>query len=121
MILVIDDNREMAECIAKATGRSDALICDNAVTAMGVISDVVPEMIFMEVILTGPDGFALLNELVSYTDTGKVPIVIVSSVDFRGMDLSDYGVVEVLSKDDFRPVDVRRLVKKFAVTTGVDG
>ena len=119
MILVIDDNGEMAECIAKATGRGDVVICDNAVTAMGEISEKVPEMILMEVMLTGPDGFTLLNELASYTDTGRVPIVIVSSVDFKGMDLHDYGVVEVLSKDSFRPADVRRLVEKFAGITGV--
>ena len=121
MILVIDDNREMAECIAKATGRSDALICDNAIEAMGEIDNTVPEMIFMEVMLTGPDGFTLLNELASYVDTGKVPVAIISSVNFRGMDLGSYGVVEVLNKDSFRPADVRRLVEKYVVATEVEG
>ena len=44
-------------------------------------------MIFLDILLTGPDGFTFLNELISYSDTAKIPIVIVSSLDFSGKDL----------------------------------
>ena len=114
MIFVVDDNVELAECIAKATGREVA-IYDNAVAAMaGIDENGAPEMIIMEVMLTGPDGFTLLNELLSYEDTRAVPVVIVSEKDFGEMDLHEYGVVGILSKDTFRPEDVRWYVEQYA-------
>ena len=94
---------------------------DNAVAAMEVISGgELPEMIFMEVRLTGPDGFTFLNEMVSYADTAKVPVVIVSGMDFHGADLGAYGVVGVLDKETMRPEDVRNYVLEYALT-GVEG
>lgn len=113
MIFVIDDNKEMAECIAKATGR-ECQIFSNAIEAMSVINEAaLPEMIFMEVLLDGPDAFTFLNEMISYTDTAKIPIVVVTGVDFLKMDLSVYGVVGLLNKDTFRPEDVKRLVEQY--------
>ena len=111
---MIDDNTEMAECVAVATGR-ETKVFGNAIDAMNEISENgAPEMIFMEVLISGPDGFTLLIELVSYGDTAKVPIVVVSGVDFGGVNLSDYGVVGVLNKDTMRPEDVRMYVDMYA-------
>lgn len=113
MIFVIDDDLIMAECVARAVKR-EAKIFGNAIEAMNAISDgEVPEMIFLDILLDGPDGFTFLNELVSYTDTAKVPIVIVSSLDFE-KDLSAYGVVGVLKKETMMPEDIYGYVEKYA-------
>lgn len=114
-VFVIDGDAVMRECIAKACGGREVCEFDNALAAMNAIIDgALPDLIFMDVMLTGPDGFSFLNELISYEDTAKIPVVIVSAVDFAGRDLSVYGVVEILEKDTFRPDDVRRLVVKYA-------
>ena len=113
MIFVIDDDFVMAECIARAVGK-ETRIFSNAIDAMNALDDGLPELIFLDILLTGPDGFTFLNELISYSDTAKIPIVVVSSLDFRDKDLSVYGVVGVLNKDDMTPTDIKRYAKKYA-------
>ncbi|MBQ2660951.1 response regulator [Candidatus Saccharibacteria bacterium] len=114
MIFVVDDDEIMAECVAKAAG-CEVRIFTNAIEAMNEIADgIMPEMIFLDILLVGPDGFTFLNEMVSYTDTAKIPVVIVSSLDFAGRDLSGYGVVGVLNKEKMRPKDIRGYVGKYA-------
>ena len=114
MIFIIDDDRIMAECIARACAEFDAKVFSNAIEAMEAISNnEIPDLIFLDVLLKGPDGFAFLNELVSYTDTVKIPIVIVSSLDFKETDLSVYGVVGVLNKDTMLPEEVKNYASKY--------
>ena len=85
----------------------------NAIEAMQAIDEGVPEMIFLDVLLDGPDGFTFLNELASYEDTARVPVVIISSLDLGEMDLSIYGVVKVLNKAKMRPEDISECVWEF--------
>lgn len=111
MIFIIDDDRVMAECIKRAI-KVPARIFSNAIEAMNAISEgLVPELIFLDILLDGPDGFTFLNELVSYPDTKNIPIVIVSSLDFSERDLSSYGVVGILNKDTMTPEEIRNYVR----------
>lgn len=113
MIFVIDDDEIMAECIARAAGVKVRIFA-NAIEAMQEIaSGVVPELIFLDILLDGPDGFTFLNELVSYEDTAKIPVIIVSSLDFDKKDLSAYGVVGVLSKDTMNPKEIKSYAKEY--------
>ena len=114
MIYVVDDDEIMAECIAGAID-GKIKVFSNAYEVMDLISDgEIPEMIFLDVLLDGPDAFTFLNELVSYDDTKKIPIVIVSSLDFGGKDLSEYGVVGVLNKDTMKPEDIKEYANEYA-------
>ncbi len=113
MIFVIDDDLTMAKCIANAT-KKETRIFSNAIEAMDALDVEIPSLIYLDVLLTGPDGFTFLNELISYSDTAKIPIVIVSSLDFSGKDLSSYGVVGVLNKDTMTPDDIRRYADEHA-------
>jgi DNA-binding response OmpR family regulator len=113
MIFVIDDDVTMAECVGAATGR-EVKIFSNAMEAMNALDDGLPEMIFLDILLVGPDGFTFLNELISYSDTAKIPVVIVTSLDLGGKDLSVYGVVGILNKDTMTPDDIKGYVEKYA-------
>ncbi|MDO4612355.1 MAG: response regulator [Candidatus Saccharibacteria bacterium] len=116
MIFVIDNDFLMAKCVKCAVKKLDkeARIFSDAIDAMDGLGDELPEMIFLEILLTGPDGFTLLNELVSYSDTARIPIVIVSTIDFSQVDLSNYGVVGVLNKETMMPEEIQDYVKKYA-------
>lgn len=114
MVFVIDDDEIMADCIANAIGQSKTRVFTNAIDAMKIIAnEEIPDLIFLDVLLDGPDGFTFLNEMCSYTDTSQVPVVIVSSLDFAGKDLSAYGVVGVLSKDSMTPDDIKEYVGSY--------
>lgn len=113
MIFVIDDDEIMAECVARACG-TETRIFQNAIEAMNaIIRGEMPEIIFLDILLDGPDGFSFLNELISYTDTAKIPVVIVTSLEMRG-DLSIYGVVGKLDKTTMKPNEVKSYVEKYA-------
>ncbi|MDO4759795.1 MAG: response regulator [Candidatus Saccharibacteria bacterium] len=111
MIFVIDDDDVMAECIARYCKGQKTRIFSNAIEAMNAIDDEKPDLIFLDILLDGPDGFTFLNELASYNDTAKIPIVIVSSLDFSNQDLSEYGVVGVVNKDTMLPEDIKKYVQ----------
>jgi CheY-like chemotaxis protein len=113
MIFVIDDDLVMAKCIASAT-KKPTRIFSNAIEAMNALDEEMPDLIYLDILLTGPDGFTFLNELVSYSDTAKIPIVIVSSLNFAGKDLSVYGVVGVLNKDTMMPVEIKGYADEYA-------
>ena len=114
MIFVVEDDKVMAKCIMRACLGYDVRVFSNAIEAMGEISNnIIPELIFLDIMLDGPDGFTFLNELVSYTDTANIPIVVVSSFDFKDVDLSIYGVVGVLNKDTMVPEDIKGYASKY--------
>lgn len=114
MIYVIDDDEIMARCIARACTEYDQVqIFFNAITAMQAMADKAPDLIFLDILLDGPDGFTLLNELVSYPDTAKVPVIVVTSLDLTEQDLSAYGVVGVLNKDKMTPLEIKSYAIKY--------
>ena len=114
MIFVIDDDRIMAECVVRAA-KKPAKTFTNAIDAMNMISDgELPDMIFLDILLDGPDGFTFLNELISYDDTARIPIVIISSLNFGDRDLSIYGVVGILNKETMTPKEIRDYVDEYA-------
>ena len=114
MIFIIDDDEIIAECLARATNHQPVKIFSNAISAMDEISaGHLPDLIFLDILLDGPDGFTFLNELISYEDTAKIPIVIVSSLNLKEQDLSTYGIVGVLDKETMKPDDIRQFVKKY--------
>lgn len=116
MIYVIDDDFVMARCVKRAilkTGKQ-ARIFSNTIDAIDYLDSELPEMIFLDILLTGPDGFDFLNEIVSYPDTAGIPIVIVSSIKFLQKELMEYGVVAALEKDKMTPKQIGELVMKYA-------
>ena len=115
MILIIDDDEIMAGCVARACGDEVRVeVVPNAIEAMGLITDgELPDLIFLDILLDGPDGFTFLNEMVSYTDTARVPVVLVSTLDFKDKDLSMYGVVGILDKAKMVPAEIRDYVRTY--------
>ena len=104
----------MAECIARFAGKKDYMIFSNAIDAMNAISGgIMPKMIFLDIMLDGPDGFSFLNEMISYDDTSKIPIIIVSSLDFSKVNLGTYNVVGVLNKDTMMPLDIKKYISEY--------
>lgn len=111
MIFIIDDDEIMAECIARAA-EQPAKIFSNAVEAVAALNDELPSLIFLDILLDGPDGFTFLNEIVSYQDTAKIPIVIITSLDVSNIDLAQYGVIGILKKEQMKPEDIKNYAEQ---------
>ena len=114
MIFIIDDDSVMAECIESACRPYPTKIFSNAIDAIHSLEDTIPDLIFLDIMLDGPDGFTLLNELVSYSDTSKIPVVIISSLGLADCRLEEYGVVGVLDKATMLPADIQKYAEDYA-------
>ena len=114
-IFIIDDDENMSACLKRQCGGNTTRAFSNAIEAMNAIAEgELPCCIFLDIILDGPDGFTFLNELASYPDTAKIPIIIISSLNLKNPDLRDYGVVGILEKDKMTPKEIRYYVNKYA-------
>lgn len=113
MIFILDDDEIMAECIAKAT-QKPCQIFSNAISAMNALSDALPDLIFLDILLDGPDGFTFLNELASYPDTSKIPIVVVTSLDLKLDRLKNYQIEKILKKDKMTPKEIKKYADEYA-------
>ncbi len=114
MIYIVEDDELMAGCVAEACKEYETQIFSNAITAMDAVATQLPDLIFLDILLVGPDGFTFLNELASYQDTARIPIVIISSLNFKDKDLSVYGVVGYLDKATMFPKEITAYAKRYS-------
>lgn len=113
-IFIIEDERTMAECIAlslRQLGEVEIEIFGDVIAAIQALDDALPDLICLDVLLDGPDGFTLLNELSSYSDTAQIPIIIISSLELPAEQLAHYGVVALLDKATMRPAEITAVAR----------
>ena len=112
-IFIIEDDPDFAEIYQKHLKRNfpeiPLQIFYNAIEANAAFSelreDELPSLIILDVLLTGPDGFTLLNELLSYPETSQIPVLLISSLNLGQMSLQAYNVHAILNKETFTPAD----------------
>ena len=112
-IFIIEDDPDFAEIYQKHLKRNfpeiPLQIFYNAIEANAAFSelreDELPSLIILDVLLTGPDGFTLLNELLSYPETSQIPVLLISSLNLGQMSLQAYNVRAILNKETFTPAD----------------
>lgn len=104
----------MADCLelsARAAGIEQVYRFEEVIGAAQATNEVVPDVILLDVLLSGPNGFTLLNELASYSDTARVPVILISSLNFQGQDLRHYNIIKILDKATMLPADVMAAIK----------
>lgn len=69
-----------------------------------------PALFILDVLLTGPDGFAFLNEIASYSDLSRVPVIIISSLNFPEQSFESYNIIKILNKATMTPQDLSAAV-----------
>ena len=115
-ILILEDDPAMAACfrfnLAALAPDLDIATCSDAVAAISDLSAALPDLILLDVLLPGPDGFTFLNELASYSDTAAIPVILISSLDLRAQDLSHYGVRAIFTKDTLTPAALQRTARE---------
>ena len=109
-ILLVEDDQWFAETIDEnlKTNGYKTKISPHAVAAINDIDDFQPDVIIMDLLLTGSTAFNLMNELQSHADLAKIPIVICSnlSAQLKLKDLKPYGAKALLDKTSMKPGDI---------------
>lgn len=123
-IWIIEDDEIMAECLATAVNLNlskDKVNIQpehkikhftNIINAISALNTELPDLIILDILLSGPDGFSFLNELISYPDTMKIPIIIVSSLELSAESLSEYNIVQIFQKETMTPQALNLAVKE---------
>lgn len=110
-IFIIEDDNIMAECLARACQDMRCTIFHDAISAMATLGDNLPDLILLDVLLSGPDGFTFLNELISYPDTAAIPVILVTSLTLNTTNLAHYGVRAILFKETMTPQEILSTVR----------
>ena len=111
MIMIIEDNNEWGDYYHSLLEAYEVEWFRNGVEAMERMETKVPELVILDMLLTGPTGVAMLHEMQSYEDLSEVPVVIVSGVILDG-DLREYGVVKIYDKCTMKPKELLNVVKQ---------
>ena len=118
-ILIVEDDQILAENFSRIF-RNDFEVfqAENASEAIFEIDKNMPDLIFLDVLLSGHSAFSLLNELQSYVDTAKIPVVICSNLadDLDLKSLEKYGVEMIFDKSKSRPREILAKVKEICET-----
>ena len=124
-IFIIEDDPDFAEIYQKHLKRNfpeiPLQIFYNAIEANAAFSELseeeLPSLIILDILLTGPDGFTLLNELLSYPETSQIPVLLISSLNLGQMSLQAYNVHAILNKETFTPADFVNQVQDILKST----
>lgn len=104
-IFVIEDDRGWEHYYARILKVHELEFFHDGVEVIAAMDEVVPDLVILDVLLTGPTGFAILHEMRSYPELMNVPVIVVSSVKLGVLDES-YGVCKVFDKAEMTPRDL---------------
>lgn len=114
-VLLVEDDPWLAELEMKTLSEAGFVVthAPHAPSAIVKIDEVKPDILVLDVLLTGSTAFALLHELQSYEDTGNLPIILCTNMaeHVRLEDLQSYGVRRIVDKTTMRPEDVVAAVR----------
>lgn len=114
-VLIVEDDAWLAEQQARVLEKAgfSATISPHAIAAIKLIDKVHPDVIVLDVLLTGSTAFALMHELQSYGDTSSIPIIICTNLasELSLENLTPYGVRRILDKTTMMPDDVVTAVR----------
>ena len=109
-VLVVEDDRWLAEQYSRVLSKVGykVKVTSHVLAAVQAIDDVHPDVIILDVLLTGSTAFTLLHELQSYGDTGVIPIILCTNLagELSLEDLKPYGVRRIIDKTKMVPDDL---------------
>lgn len=114
-ILLVEDDPWLAELEMSVLMQAgyEVVHAPHAPSAIAKIDEKQPDVIILDVLLTGSTAFALLHELQSYGDTKKMPIILCTNMadGLKQEDLTMYGVRRIIDKSTMHPDDLIAAVR----------
>ena len=114
-VLLVEDDPWLAELEADVLTQAgyDVTHAPHAPSAIAKIDEKQPDIIILDVLLTGSTAFALLHELQSYGDTKDVPIILCTNMaeNLKLEDLKNYGVRRIVDKTTMQLDDLPAAIR----------
>ena len=117
-ILVIDDDLDILSVMEILLSMKG---CNVEVTARGEntfpkIESFKPDLILLDVLISGYDGRIICKQLKSNEETRHIPVIMFSAHPGAAATIADYGADDFISK----PFDVNHLLKKVHEQLGIN-
>lgn len=114
-VLLVEDDPWLAELEASVLVEAGYTVIHSphAPSAIAKIDEQQPDIIVLDVLLTGSTAFALLHELQSYGDTKQVPVILCTNMaeHLKLTDLATYGVRRIIDKTTMEPADLPAAIR----------
>lgn len=114
-VLLVEDDPWLAELEAEVLTQAGYVVvhAPHAPSAIAKVDETQPDIIILDVLLTGSTAFALLHELQSYGDTKTVPVILCTNMAeaLKIDDLKAYGVQRIIDKTTMHPDDLPAAIK----------
>ena len=110
-VLILEDDSWFVEILVNILADDyEIKIANNPGKVFAILDQWWPDLILADVILGAKNLFVLLNEMQSYIDSRKIPIVILSSVaqQINQHDVVKFNVKKVIDKVQVTPVILRK-------------
>lgn len=121
-VLLVEDDAWLAEMEEKVLAEAgyNVATAPHALAAVELLDTVVPDVIILDVLLTGSTAFAFLNELQSHPDTNTIPVILCTNLaeQFSSSQLKSYGVRRVVDKTTMHPSDLVAAVRAVSEESG---
>ena len=114
-VLLVEDDPWLAELEAGVLSDAGFTVVHSphAPSAIAKIDQTQPDIIILDVLLTGSTAFALLHELQSYSDTKTIPVILCTNMaeSLKLEDLKQYGVRRIVDKTTMQLDDLPAAIK----------
>ncbi|MCX7641168.1 MAG: response regulator [Elusimicrobiales bacterium] len=114
-IVIIDDDEEFSSLMKAFLTSLDykVTIINNPVSAFQIIKGNNIGMIFLDLIMPHKDGFEILAELSSDKKTSKIPVIVVTALEFNSLKQTQIisGYPQYISRD-LSPSDIKDAIDK---------
>lgn len=115
-ILLVEDDGWLAELETAVLQHAgyEVTHVTHAEAAIEKVDDAKPDVLVIDMLLTGTTALALLHELQSYPDTKDLPVILCTNLA-DGLSLDDmkaYGIRHIIDKTTMHPEDLVAAVRK---------
>ena len=118
-IVVVEDDVLLGHHFERTLKKAgfDVVSSPHALGAIRLIDDTKPDVIVLDMLLTGSTAMPLLHELQSHDDLARIPVIMVTSLasDLSIDSLKPYGVTHVLDKTTMHPEDLVAAVRSVSL------
>ena len=114
-VVIVEDDNWLAEHYMRVLRREgyEVYHAPHALSAITVIDQAQPQVLLLDVLLTGATALALLHELQSHPDLATIPVVLATNladqIDIE--DVKSYGVKRILNKATMHPEDIAAAIR----------
>ena len=112
--LVVEDDPVWASILSTYCRKEDydPVLVRSPQEAMNCLDEDQVDVVVLDMLLAVETGVALLNEMRSFGDLSKIPVIVCTSSSVTQEDLSPFGVVAVLDKSIMDAQDLRVELRK---------